>query len=435
VKRILAAAGLTVGLLSPLALAAPTYAAAETCNGLPATLVGTPGATLTGTEAADVVVSNGAVEVKGLGGDDVICTTGSTATLGPSGFSVRVFGGAGNDVVDRRGDLDPAASGIVYPEAGRDQVLGSAYVDAVYSGDGERDAISTFGGDDEVNTLLFQPAGPLEPEVIDLGPGDDSVRVGTAFTPDMTVAGAEGQDRIDFLLPESDGWVVDAQRGRLRQGSSVRTAFGGFETYEAGSIQGRSHWRFVGGDAPEHVRGYFPEIVGADLAGGDDVLDLAQEYVSGHPRVDFRGGLGRDLLTASVKKTQDVRLDLGTGRLRVADSAHGRTAQFEDATVAGAEVTLVGTGRDNVLSAQSCRVATLRGLGGADTLSLARSHYRSCPRHLTRTAFGASGPDVLTGSETGDRLDGGRGRDRADGRQGRDTCVSVEEATSCERAR
>lgn len=432
-KTILAAAGLTVGLLSPLALAAPTYAAGETCNGLPATLVGTPGSTLTGTEAADVMVSNGAVEVKGLGGDDVICTTASTATHGPSGFSVRVFGGTGNDLVDRRGDLDPAASGIVYPEAGQDQVLGSASVDAVYSGDGERDVISTFGGADEVNTLLYQPTDPLEPDVVDLGPGDDDVRVGTAFTPDMTVAGGEGEDRIDFLLPTSDGWVVDADLGQLRQGSSVRTSFGGFETFEAAGLQGRSHWRFVGSDAPEHVTGHVPELVGADLAGGDDVLDLAQIYVSGQPRVDFRGGRGRDLLTATAKKTQDVRLDLGAGRLRVADSAHGRAAQFEDATVTGAEVTLVGTGRDNALSAQSCRVATVRGLGGADTLTLARSHYRSCPRRLTRTAYGAGGPDVLTGSESGDRLDGGRGRDEADGREGRDTCVSVEEATSCER--
>ena len=58
----LAATGLLAVVLLP---AAPTHAAGETCQGRPATVVGTPVQLgLVGTDADDVVVTNGAVTVE-----------------------------------------------------------------------------------------------------------------------------------------------------------------------------------------------------------------------------------------------------------------------------------------------------------------------------------------------------------------------------------
>ena len=72
---------LVTGLLTALVVpAAPATAAAETCQGRPATLIGTPGrAALTGTEGADVIVTNGAVTVAALGE-----TTSSASPVGRS---------------------------------------------------------------------------------------------------------------------------------------------------------------------------------------------------------------------------------------------------------------------------------------------------------------------------------------------------------------
>jgi hypothetical protein len=111
-----ALSGLAVALLAPLTLSPPAHAGGESCEGLPATVVGTPGATVTGTDGPDVIVSAGAVEVRALGGDDVICTTASVAPA-PGAFdpAVRVLAGSGDDVVDRRGDTGPGATGRVYP--------------------------------------------------------------------------------------------------------------------------------------------------------------------------------------------------------------------------------------------------------------------------------------------------------------------------------
>lgn len=85
------------GLLTATLLAAPTaQAAVETCQGRAATIVGTPGQLgVTGTEGPDVVVTNGAVGVATLGGDDLVCVTDVTAPV-----FVTLRAGAGNDVVD-----------------------------------------------------------------------------------------------------------------------------------------------------------------------------------------------------------------------------------------------------------------------------------------------------------------------------------------------
>jgi hypothetical protein len=87
------------------------------CGGLPATIIGTPGADrLSGTEHPDVIAGlDGPDVISGLGGDDVIC------------------GGAGQDTI--------------YGGAGKDRLLGGAGGDSLF-GDAANDRLLGQGGDD-----------------------------------------------------------------------------------------------------------------------------------------------------------------------------------------------------------------------------------------------------------------------------------------------
>lgn len=77
---------LAVGLLVGLPQAARAQAS---CNGDPATVVGTPGGAVVGTPDRDVVVTNGASSVDTLAGIDVVCVTG--------GVPATMDGGDGRD--------------------------------------------------------------------------------------------------------------------------------------------------------------------------------------------------------------------------------------------------------------------------------------------------------------------------------------------------
>ena len=74
-KTLAAAAALGTVLTVSALPGTPSYAAAETCHGQTATIVGDPGTDVTGTEGPDVIVARGAGQA--LGGDDMICLLGS----------------------------------------------------------------------------------------------------------------------------------------------------------------------------------------------------------------------------------------------------------------------------------------------------------------------------------------------------------------------
>jgi Ca2+-binding RTX toxin-like protein len=88
---------LTVAGLLALALLAPATgpsAAAETCLGRTATIVGT-GPSITGTDGRDVIVTGTADTVDALEGDDLVCVSGPDDS--PRVLTIRM--GAGNDEV------------------------------------------------------------------------------------------------------------------------------------------------------------------------------------------------------------------------------------------------------------------------------------------------------------------------------------------------
>ena len=83
--------------LTVVTVAAPV-AAAATCDGKPATIVG--GGLIDGTNGNDVIVgSNGDDHISGLGGKDTICGRGGNDAIDGGGKRDRIFGGSGDDVI------------------------------------------------------------------------------------------------------------------------------------------------------------------------------------------------------------------------------------------------------------------------------------------------------------------------------------------------
>jgi hypothetical protein len=74
---------------------------AVTCDGKPATIVGTAGNdTITGTTGADVIAGlGGADTIRGDGGGDRICGGGGNDVIAGGGGNDRLFGGPGNDTL------------------------------------------------------------------------------------------------------------------------------------------------------------------------------------------------------------------------------------------------------------------------------------------------------------------------------------------------
>ena len=107
----------------------------ETCDGRPATIVGTSADdVLIGTTGDDVIAGlGGKDEIRGLGGDDVIC--------GGEGAD-RLFGGGGDDILDGGGGTDQIEGG-----AGADRLIGSLGNDELWGGDGADEILGGSGND------------------------------------------------------------------------------------------------------------------------------------------------------------------------------------------------------------------------------------------------------------------------------------------------
>lgn len=303
--------------LSPLAAATAPAAAAlgptPTCRGLDATVVGTPGDPLDGTDGDDVIVSNGASGVSALGGNDLVCVTGGSDRSDEPGID----DGAGDDVVDTTAFTGYRVETML--GLGSDLYVGRAGKDVVWATGqpGDHDVIRTGDGRDYVATVsdatwqVDVALGPLHDEV-DIGPG-------VAFTVD----GGHGSDTLIATGCDCSGAVVDLEAGtwtdELRLGD-----LGGFErvTVEAPHLSlygtpdhdfltgvgcgarvfgraGGDYLRSDGGDAacaPARQRGG----PGDDTLVGGDHRDLLYGGKGSDTAV---GGLGHDLCRAEHKES------------------------------------------------------------------------------------------------------------------------------------
>lgn len=291
---------------------APSAAiAAETCQGRPATIVGT-GPAVVGTPGDDVIVTGASMTVDAGAGNDLICLS-PTASI-PLAFQVGA--GEGDDIVDasHRG-ANPVSARL---GTGRDRYLGTAAADYVYT-DGFDDDVTTGAGTDYVEVGVTRSATGV-PGHYDGGPGaegDSLVVRGSAFDIEIEL---EEQVRIDGAVaadvagfqhaavyghtvtmrgnPENnrfDAWGcelrVDGEGGRDRLDVGYP---GRYENRES-ECDTEGSTRLSGGTGNDRIYGWAgPDRISG--GGGRDRLD------GGPGRDTVDGGAGRDQCRAEVKR-------------------------------------------------------------------------------------------------------------------------------------
>jgi Ca2+-binding RTX toxin-like protein len=109
----------------------PIATAVGTCDGIPATIVGTAGPdTINGTAGRDVINGLGGDDtINGLGGDDVICGQGGADTIDAGGGNDIVIGGSENDLI-----VGGSGNDDLRGWAGSDSIDGGAGIDRIDGG-------------------------------------------------------------------------------------------------------------------------------------------------------------------------------------------------------------------------------------------------------------------------------------------------------------
>jgi Ca2+-binding RTX toxin-like protein len=416
------AATLTVPVLA--GLSTPAHAGPPLCNALPATIVGTPEAGLTGTAGADVIVTNGAHSVQALGGDDTICLTGETAP-----WVVSVYAGTGDDRVETT-----AISWESTVDLGRgsDTFVGGSGGDSVDAGpwhhDDETDSISTGAGTDSVGTGAY---GKRDHDDVDLGDDSDVVHL-SGLPGNGLVDGGTGSDQVQMYDTTKRSWLINNRRGLYAIGP-YPSALAGMELFRISDLRW-SDLNFIGGEgnevldvSKEYLLHEKDGRVVARLGGGDDELVIRQDQTG-----PFSGGAGTDELTlegyaGDFPDRGSATVDLRSGRFRVAGEAAGSTRQFEDVTLDHFNRNaVIGDNGDNQLVVFGCR-SSIQGGGGADRMRHSLSRATTCPgpvRTWATRILGGAGRDRLVGGSGNDYLVGGPGHDGAYGARGRDRCVA-----------
>ncbi|MBK9050752.1 MAG: ExeM/NucH family extracellular endonuclease [Chloroflexi bacterium] len=123
------------------------------CNGLPATIIGTPGNdVIQGTNGNDVIVAMaGNDTIFGNNGHDVICGDGGNDTLRGNNGNDTLLGGAGNDVFhgDNGNDtlLGGAGNDVLHGDNGNDWLDGGANDDTLFGIKGDDTLTGGWGAD------------------------------------------------------------------------------------------------------------------------------------------------------------------------------------------------------------------------------------------------------------------------------------------------
>lgn len=409
-----------------LALAAtPAHAEPLTCQGRAVTVEGD-----TGTDGDDVmVVGPDQRSARARGGNDLVCIR--LADDRRADFFLDA--GTGDDVVHNE-TTSSARSASTLLGAGADTYIGSDHsADGVSTGpdlwggtgDTDKDVVATGGGDDNVATGSVAPGTP-NADVISTGVDDDIVTWAGELV-DTPVDLGTGDNRLVL----KSGWAgddvdIDAPAGVVTAGSRpvlrwtgpvtsysleythLRTAFTGTDLGEYVTF-----WPSQADqDGPRQTDGDAGLRLDADLAGGDDRLEMADAAGGA-----WLGGSGRDHLGMPSCSEADVRLGASfecspTSRTRTPYT--GRTDGWERTTVPGWRLEVTGTGGPDEVTVIGNRVR-LDGRGGDDVLAVPGSagSWPSVPPAVVR---GGGGDDLIRGGYLRDRLLGGAGDDRLYGK-------------------
>ncbi|MDF1603942.1 calcium-binding protein [Nocardioides sp. YIM 152315] len=393
--RRLPVLGVLVGAVST-ALAAvpgPADAAAPSCQGHRATIVGTDrGDVLTGTPGRDVIVGRGGDdEIRGGGGSDLLCG-------GPG--EDRLYGGA-----DRRwhDQFQTIATG--------DRLDGGPGDDLLHPG-------PTIRGVELVEPDLLVFGGTRGVDV-DLGArratGQGTDRIVWRRT--LGVRGSDGDDRIvgtggpDHLTGRGgdDELIGRGGRDTLRADVGDDLVRGGRGSDDLTSTGGRDELHGGRADDVISVRGGRGDEVRGDGGGdlvfvyvGDDLRNLAGAVIDGGPP------------GPEAWDTNAVWVSSGAPMPGVRVAVDARAGTITGGTMTG--FAQVGFG---------IRRAVLDFLGSDGPDELTTDFGRV-------VADGRGGDDLLSGGPRNDRLVGGGGTDHVFGQAGTDTC-DAEHVKGCER--
>jgi Ca2+-binding RTX toxin-like protein len=294
---------LAIALLgAALLLLAPAWsqAAAATCAGKHATIVGTPGNdVLVGKKASDVIY--------GGGGDDRI-------TGGPNGNDT-ICGGGGNDTIHGGRGFDS-----LYGGEGTDKLLGETGSDMLEGGSGD-DVLSGAKGADRLhggggNDFL---AGAKGPDEFEGGAGNDYVD------------GQQGSDEIeggggdDKLLGDKGNDEIEGGEGN----DAIEGGPGDDPTLDGGGGTDA----IFGGSGSDDVDGGAGD---GDIVRGDNGTDSLDG-----------GEGGNDIVSYASATRGGIQVDLATDRAK--GDGHDELGGFEDVVGSPQGDTIVGNGSDNRL--------------------------------------------------------------------------------------
>jgi Ca2+-binding RTX toxin-like protein len=393
-----AAALMGAALLVPMGTAT---AAGETCQGQPATIVGSPGGTITGTEGADVIVTNGATRVDALGGDDRVCATGG-------GGVVAILGAGADTFTDENGGSHQVVAGTLDGTDMEADVIRLSKFGRVTSG---------MAGHPNADTIDLAETGYVHWNGVQTAPGAVTVGKGGGL-----------------ILRPAHAVKVDAGGTVTGSDTSLRWT-GHFDEFDYATTAEEGTFTFRGTDGIEHLTVDAPATFDRNvkLGGGDDTY---RTNGLGRKASIIRGNAGEDRLEVDLA-TRRLKADLGRRIIDTQDGSKTLIRSFDDYSVVAKTAKIRGTNRGERIEIVTCKAWVNAGpskdliianieFGDGDEMGTPRcGKYRA-------VVNGGRGHDTIKGSPGNDRLRGNRGRDATDGRAGRDACEG-ERRVRCER--
>lgn len=451
---VVAVLAVTLGAAGDVARAGVPRAGA-TCQGEPATIVGSPRQSqLEGTPGDDVIVSNGSQDVSSGEGDDLVCMTGRSSSE-DGGQWLSVDGGPGDDRVT-------AALGyqdllFTWLGAGADTFVGGQESDYVHGGELENDGgTSNDTETDDIDTgvtgldyVVVGDGGPLTDRVRALSPFAQVEAHASALAGDGSLQGGPRSTLavVDDSVAAQGLWSLDLGAGTAGVAGAPGLTWTGFGSLVL-AVPGTVDVHGTGG--ADVVTG---PVVSGDLGAGDDVVDAWSSKVdhAGHlePLV---GGLGSDKVRFFSGSTDAGRAGGGLVPFTPGDvTVHvprqrttfggGEVVSFSDFEWYGAQsngiATLVGGEGDDSLYGTACDLQ-MRGGSGEDVLhqvpdvgsaGFTSPSCRGDRGPLRARLSGGAGDDQVTaqthratvlGGDGNDALRGGGGRDNVYGGDGDD---------------
>lgn len=373
----------TLGLVAAttVVLTGPVLAAAPTCDGEPATIVGTAGDdVLVGTPGRDVIAAlAGADQLRGRGGDDLLC--------GGAGRDV-LRGGPGADLLDVGPDDGGEPDVITYDTAARGVEI-----------DLRLGTVKGQGRDRLVGDRFALHGSPHDDDLV----GNDATEV---------LAGLAGDDRITGS--GGDDWIYgDGLRPNRMRGDDILYGVAGADSLHPG----RGDDDVSGGTGDDYLYAWPGQPSGSDWLHGGSGRDWVEDVVGPRDRDDYRAGGGWDTLWLRTRFVRDGKVTHPDGRMRLDTArwttygdghAEGRVRKFDAVILPVGRWRLVGTDADEHLWAP-------RGV--------------TDPRRRGVTILGRGGDDNIIGTAYDDVLLGGDGADEACGRGGDDEIEAEAQAT------